>query len=399
MIKTIATALCVLAATLFLTAQTDTLPTLKPESKPVKIANCRQELIQSFLMDDPAGVGLWMDSLARLEDENFAGLVWDERWLLYFWTESFGTLLQEVSQFDAAQRELQAWKIQPPRDSLFEWVDWTVNERRFELFGSIRQAFLNEEEKAFTTILLEYLLRMNHDEAEWAERLQSFESHYPASRFLPFLRSIMPANASLLKPAKKAWGISGGIQLGHWRGDIEHALNEPVSFNLDAFFWAERWNILFEGNWGGPRILRDLNVDGFIWPKKDPTHYATYKLMLGYDLFNGSKMRLFPTIGGGFGQVRPPIPDEDDDPLPDYYENFNFFDFHLGAALNLDLKIFRKNYLDWGTAKGSYHGVRLKLGWNGHRFGRQFDGIRGDMLYVSANYGIFAVLPKSTSKL
>jgi hypothetical protein len=72
-----------------------------------------------------------------------------------------------------------------------------------------------------------------------------------------------------------------------------------------------------------------------------------------------------------------------------------FFDFHLSAALNLDLKIFRKNYLDWGTAKGSYHGVRLKFGWNGHRFGRQFEGIRGDMLYVSANYGIFAVLPKN----
>ncbi|MFN4081963.1 MAG: hypothetical protein ACK4NS_13775, partial [Saprospiraceae bacterium] len=62
---------------------------------------------------------------------------------------------------------------------------------------------------------------------------------------------------------------------------------------------------------------------------------------------------------------------------------------------HLELKIFRKNYLDWGATQGSYHGVRLKLGWNGHRFGRQFEGIRGDVLYVSVNYSIFAFMPKT----
>lgn len=381
--------------TVLSSAQTDSLPAPATDSKFEKISTSRRELLQSFLMDDPAGAGLWIDSLARLEDENFAGLIWDERWLLYYWTESFGTLLEEVSRFDEDQRALQYWKTQPPPDSLFEWIDFRINERRFDLFGSIRNAFLNEEEKAFTTLLLDYLLRLNKDEEEWAERLQGFENRYPSSRFLAFVRSIKP---HILKPTNKAGGLSGGLLVGNWNGELERTLHSPIAFNLDAYYWVDRWNFLFDGTFGGPRLARDLYVDTDVWPKDDPTSFFTLGLQLGYDIVNASKIRIFPSLGGGIGFLKPPTPEEDEDPLPDYYNSFRFAEFHLSAAMNIDLKLFIKNYRNWHTPKGSYHGIRLKFGWNGLNFGKENSDLQGRMLFFAVNYNFFAFIPRNDKR-
>jgi hypothetical protein len=375
----------------YLSAQTDSLPTPKPYSTPEKIHSSRRELLASFLMGDPAGVGLWMDSLARLEDETFVGLVWDERWMLYFWTESYGTLLEEVSHFDEHQRALQSWKTQPQKDSIFEWLDYTLNESKFDQFSSIQNAFLNAEEKAFTTLLLEYLLRLNTNEEEWAERLESFETLFPGSRFSGFVTSIRP---TILKPSNKAFGVTGGLQIGSWRGNIERSLGTPYMFNMDLYCWTRRWNFIFDMAFGGPSLSRDLVVKSNIWPEQDPTSFFNLGLNLGYDIVNAPKIRIFPSIGGGVGFLRPPTPGEDEDPLPEYYDNFNFSEFHLSAALTADVKLFTKNYQNWNTPKGSYHGIRLKFGWNGLNYGKKNSALQGEMVYFAVNYNFFAFIAK-----
>jgi len=372
-------------------AQTDSLTTEKPDSTPNKIAISRRALLTSILTNESAGIGLWMDSLARLENEKYVGLIWDERWMLYYWTASYGTLLAEVSQFDPNQRSLEAWKIQPKPDSLFEWVDYSLYESRFDLFSNIQSAFLNTEEKAFTTLLLEYLLRLNTDEEIWAERLESFESHFPSSHFLGFVQSIKP---SILKPSNKAFGLSGGLQVGNWRGEIERYLKTPYMFNLDVYYWKKRWNFLFEGSFGGPEIARDLVVGSFVWPKDDPTNFFTFGLNLGYDIVNKPKQRIFPSIGGGLGILKPPTPDESEAPLPEYYGNFNFTEFHLSAALTTDIKLFRKNYRNLNIPKGSYQGIRLKFGWNGLNFGKKNPSLQGEMIYLAVNYNLFSFRSK-----
>ncbi|MBN8677893.1 MAG: hypothetical protein J0M29_06685 [Chitinophagales bacterium] len=384
-------------ATTKLWSQTDSIPTPATDSvqvlsKAQKIADSRQELISSFLLDDPAGAGLWMDSLTRLEDAQYAGLIWDERWLLYYWTESYGTLLAEVTTFNEDERALQSWKIQPPKDSLFDYIDIALNERKYDIFGSIRTAFLNEEEKAFTTLLLEYLLRMNHDEEEWASRLQSFEVHYPASRFKPFVHSIKPA---IMKPSKHALGISGGFCLGNWSDQLERNLGIPYAMQFDLYYWTKRWNVLFDATFAGPYIRRDIVSNGDIWPKDDPTTFVSLGLNLGYDLINRPKIRVFPSVGAGLGILKPTEPDEDEEPLPLYYDNFYFTEFHLAAALTADVKLFTKDNRDWNTPKGSYHGIRLKLGWNGLNFGNRNEYLRGELFYLAVHYNLFGVLPKS----
>ena len=369
-------------------AQTDSLPAPKVPTRFEKIASSRLELLNTFLMDDPAGAALWMDSLSRLENATHAGLIWDERWLLYFWTESYGTLFEEVSRYGEF-RDQQAYKIQPVPDSLFQWVDYTLNEKRFDIFSNIRSAFLNEEEKAFATLLLDYLLRLNQDEEEWAGRLQSFEDHYPSSRFLSFVQNEKP---TILKPSKQAFGFSAGLQLGNWKGEIERSLTSPTAFNMDVYYWKKRWNYLFDASFGGPTLRRDIVEGRDIWPEEDPTSFFTLGLGLGYDLVNAKKVRVFPSVGGGVGFLRPPTPGEDEDPLPDYYTSFNFSEFHLSAGVTVDVKLFQKNYRNWGLPKGSYHGIRLKLGWNGLNFGNKNEDLKGELFYFAVHYNLFALM-------
>lgn len=357
------------------------------------IVSTRKELLNSFLSDDPAGVGLWADSLGRLEDANFASLMWDERWLLYFWSETYGTALEEAATMDANLRVQQSWKIQPPKDSLFEWVDYTLFENRFKVYESIQNAFLSTEEKAFATMLFDYLLRNTRNEEEWAEQLQNFENTYPGSRFLPFVRSIKP---NVIKPSTKALGISAGFMAGNWNNNLERTLRSPYAFSFDAYYWTERWNLVLDGFVGGPLIDRNVTEEGYIWPKGDQTTLLAFGLQFGYDVINSPKLRVFPSIGGGIGMLSPATPAEDEDPLPDYYENFDFTEFHLSGALTTDVKLFSKNYRDWGTPKGSYHGLRLRLGWNGLQFGKQNPALKGSMLYLSIQYNFFGFLPKKS---
>ncbi|MBL7809942.1 MAG: hypothetical protein JNN28_19120 [Saprospiraceae bacterium] len=372
-------------------AQTDSIPASKSESRANKIINSRKELLSSFLLEDPAGAGLWMDSLSRLEDHLYAGLIWDERWLLYYWTESYGTLLAEVSTFNEQQRAIQSWKIQPPKDSLFEWIDITLNERKYDLFGSIRNAFLNEEEKAFTTLLLEYLLRLNHEEEEWAARLEAFETRYPSSSYNSFIRSIKPF---IQKPSKHALGISGGFQAGNWTDQLERNIGAPYAMQFDLYYWSRRWTYLFDVSFSGPFIRRDIPVKNVIWPEEDPTSFSTFGLQIGYDVINRPKIRVYPSIGGGFGVLKPTEPEEDEDPLPEYYDYFKFREFHIAAALTTDIKLFTQNNTDWNSPKGSYHGIRLKLGWNKLNFGKKNEYLRGELLYLSVHYNLFAIIPQ-----
>lgn len=371
-----------------LKAQTDSIRTPKPQLLEQRINAARLELKSSFINQDPAGAGLWLDSLNRLEDDSYIGVNWDERWLLYYWAENYGALLAETSQFGANERNIQAWKVPPPADSLFEIIDSTMYERRFDQFQNIRHAFLNDEEKAFSTLLLEYLLRMNKDEDDWAERLDAFENKYPASRFNYFLGSVKPA---LLKPANKGFGLSMQFVSGSWSKEIERSLNPLFAAQFDCYYWVDRWNITLNALFGGPRLARAVTDGEEIWPKNDPTSFASFGLELGYDIVNNSKVRIFPAIGGALASLKPPTPDEDsEEEVPSYYDNFTFLEGHFTASITADAKLFGKNHRDWGVPKGSYHGVRLRVGYNFLNFKGQNEMLGGNLFYFAVGYNLFA---------
>ena len=361
-------------------------------SKSNSIAVARRALDTAFLSGDLPTASLWIDSLTRLEDENYVALVWDERWLLYYWTGTLSNVLDEVARFDQNERIQQSWKTQPPGDSLFEHLDRWMFEQRFLYFNEIGQAFLNQEEKTFATMLLEYMLRLNSDRKEWNTKIENFLMKYPASRFSTWLQNVKPY---IPKPSDDAVGLFGSFKHGQWSDQLERTARPLNALEIGFYYWKNRMNYQISGAFGGGKLEKDVYEDGYAWPKGEYYSSVMFYAEVGYDILNNKKMRIFPTLGGGYNNFRPPSSDDEEDPNPEYYSLFHYPSAHLLAVLNLDVKLFDSESKNSASqVPGSYHGPRLRVGYQRLFWGSKNPALRGNMFFVSAGWNLHAVQPR-----
>ncbi len=358
---------------------------------PARIASARLELQQAFTGDDPAAAALWIDSLSRLENNTYVGLVWDERWLLYFWEEAYGNLFDEVMRFDAAERERQAYKIAPRSDSLFETIDRVLYEQRFELYNRLQRALLNEEEKAFSVLQLDYLLRLNKDEKDWVARLDAFLNRYPSSRFAEFIRSIKPEIKPPAQPGQRGFGMAVSLANGQWTNQLDLSLRPWVGLEGRFYLWRKGWHLEGHVVGGSPALSRTIRHNGFDWPKKESADFLTAGLEVGRDVLHTERLRVTPSVGASFSTLSPAVPEEGEN--PEYYSEFYFGDGHLTAALTTDVKLFRREWNLQGVEKGTFHGIRLRLGYHWLRLGRKNEALAGNMFSFSLGYHLFVQRP------
>lgn len=361
-------------------AQTNTLP--------ARIAGVRLELQRAFTGDDPAAAALWMDSLSRLENDAYVGLVWDERWLLYLWEEAYGNLFDEVMRFDAAERERQASKIAPRQDSLFETIDRGMYEQRFEGYNRLQRALLNEEEKAFVILQLDYLLRLNQEEKDWSARLEAFLKRYPNSRFADFIRAIKPV---IRQPGQRGFGMALSLANGQWTNQLDRSLQPLIGLQGSFYLWRRGWHLGVEAIGGSPALRRTIRHNGFDWPKKDVADFFMMGLEAGRDVLHTERLRVAPVVGAYFSTLSPAVPEEGEN--PDYYSDFYFGDGHLMVGLITDVKLFKRDWNLQGIEKGTFHGIRLQLGYHWLRLDRKNAALEGNMFFFALGYHLFVQRP------
>lgn len=357
--------------------QTDSIPT--PE---IQIENSRRELILAFENDDRMNAQFWLDSLQRLDDDNFLSLYWDERWLFYIWLENYAPLFTEVQQFDALE-EKTFYKIRPTPDSLFKMLDARLFAMQPYLFDQIRKAWLSTEERAFTTLLVNYLLRLSFEEPEatmFDTQLKAFLKQYPDSRFKKYIYSRM-FNA----PPAANWAIGLDILFanGNWTDGLERSFRPMFGADMAFNYWRNRLNSSLRMIVGGQKLARDIEEGLEVWPKDDPSTFLAFELDAGYDLYNKPGLRIFPSIGIGFSTLRPPQSEEE--PLPDAYDNFKFRGWHYIAALQADVKFS----MGKGSVASTYHGVRIRLGHRWLHLDKDNPAMQGNMFFFAVGYTIF----------
>lgn len=357
-----------------------------PLSKPAQIKNCRKELKIAFLNNDPAAVSLWMDSLARLEDDIYTGLVWDERWLLYYWLETYGNLTDEAARFDAQTRQLQMYKIQPPRDPLFEVIDSALYEDRYTLFTGVSRSFLNEEERAFITLQLEYLLRLDADKDAWRDRLDAFLKRYPESRFNNYLRTLRPPKIILTNRHR------GGHILfmnNQWQGPIARSMRTGFGIDMAYTFGRKRLNYLLHFGllWQktAAPIFEEEDGDFYEWPKNDPVMQVLAGGEIGYDIAHTPSFRIWPAAGGGFSWLGPTPAGSEGEQLPPYYDLFNYFTWSPTLTLNADVKLKKGQPSD----KGGYTGIRCRLGYEWMFFNGKNSALSGNMFFFAVGWTLY----------
>ncbi len=382
--------LCLPIFTLRLAAQTEE---IKFASRGEQINAVRKDLIQAFLDEDFVSVGLWTDSLHNLENLEYTGLVWDERWLLYYWTGSYGNLFEEVAQFNETQRAIDDLKNQPQADSLFEWLDHTLYERRFDQFQNIQKAFLNEEEKAFATLLLEYLLRLEHDESEWATRLEAFVKHYPDSRFNTYVIYIKPhVKKKSAGPGKNGFVLDFLLTQGNWRDQLERTLRPGYGIDFGLGLWHQRWNYMLRLALTGQKLGRDIeNNPDDVWPKGESSSFFAPSFDVGYDIINKRKFRCTPMIGAGLALIRPSTTEDEDGNSVSEYPTFSFTSGMLDAAVNFDVKLHTikdGDVFDRPLSDASYGAIRVRFGYRWMNLGKSNHALDGNMFFFAVGYSM-----------
>ena len=371
-------------------AQTDSLspvpipPKPKPAGKYTLIKAARKELLANFLNNDLGNAVIWVDSLTQMENDKYATMAWDERWLIYLWEEAYGNLFEEVAAFDDQARYLHSLKIQPPADSLYEWLDHVLYEQRYEMFGKLKKGFLTEEERVFSSLMIEYLLRLNTNAVDWNARTDAFFVKFPTSRFNSFLKS---TQTYIPKPSKSAWNLDILFHSGNWTDQLERSFNPLYGIDLGITYVKNRWNYGVHMSIGGAKLARDIIEQNYIWPKKDPSLFVAPEIELGFNILQTKKIRVFPSIGGGYGVLKAPASDEEGDPLPDYYTLFDYRKLYWLASLTTDIKFRIGDAADINAPNGSYQGVRLRLGFRRLYFENKNDYfLSGNMLFFSVGY-------------
>ncbi len=284
---------------------------------------------------------------------------------------------------------MNMYKIPPPEDSLFEFLDTRLYTSRGQLLDQIEKADLTPEETEFATLLLEYLLRVSSQESEaeaYDTRLSQFLTRYPGSRFKGFIHRRM-YNTS--PPGNWALGLDVLFLRGNWTGKMEGNLNTCYGADFGLAFWSKRWNVLLRVPVGFQKLANPIEENTFIWEKDESSIYFGIELEAGYDLYNKSRLRIFPTVGGGYSSLRPPDGTEEN-PNPDYFEFFKFKSAHLTTAVQADVKF------KMGDKKitSTYQGLRVRMGIRWLNFGKQNAGLKGNMFFFAVGYTLFGRQPE-----
>lgn len=350
----------------------------------VKAAAARDTLIMAFRISDRETCRQYLDTLRRLEDNDYLPLQWDEKWLLYLWLEEYQAALNEAARFTKGWEEWNMMKMPPPKDSLFEVVDNQMYLDRDLYFERIRLSNLSAEDREFAGLLLHFLLRLSPEEpatSEYDARLNAFLQRYPQSRYAHFIRKRMYNT-----PPPGNWALSFDMLLfqGNWTGALEQNFRTSYGGDFGLAWWGKRWNVYFRVPIGFQKLNRPVVVKGYEWAKDESSNFFALELETGYDLINQPRLRILPTIGGGYSTLRPPGGDEDD-PNPDYFDFFKFRGAHLTAALQADVK-FKSTSMNVAS---SYHGIRVRLGYRWLNLGPENPAIRGNMFFFAVGYTIF----------
>jgi hypothetical protein len=346
-----------------ISAQTDSLmqAILNGENtKPTRITQARAQLQSAFEQEDWGLVNAWLGFMEeKLDDEEYAPTLSDERWLLYFWTGNYSQLFTEVSNYPTAIFEKIQYQEAPNPDDLFALVDKQSYERRYELVKKMQSGFLSIDEKAFGSLLLDYLLRTDEDEkikAEKNQKITNFLQKYPKSRFRRYAEEYM-FDGEIAK--KQAWGFDLMLNYGRNTYLLGANFKPNYAFNTAITYGWKKVNFGFRAHFGTQKLRREFS-DGLLYFVPDSSaSIIDLGLELGFDVLNNKDFRLTPFGGIGFHRLGMTSYNQAED-----FGQSEFTSPSWTAGMNFDFKKKDKKDLNF-SKKSPYYGLKFRVGYRG----------------------------------
>ena len=359
------------------------------DTKSVIISRGRNLLLDKFLENDISKVKEIKDFLIeKVEDENYIALYPPEYWLILYWTGEYEELANIIVTYDRkAEKSFYEGKIRPPEDLLYQKLEAKSRENSVRIMSQVSLAELTPETRDFLILNFKNMTGDTHENIYLQDTINTqadnFIKTYPESRYNGFTREFIRYR---LTPAK--WGMATEFFSGYaiCTGNLSdnYTNNVPIGVAFDICY--NRFELFLRDYIGFNKTKKDLFYSTGTFPKGSRVTVYLPEASLGYAVVENNRYKISPFAGIGMTDISPS--ENDLDAIPELDEVSLEFSATYFLGINLDIKLGPKTYPAFAP-KTEYGFVRIRYAYSFPQFEKKYDGVSGNMHYITIGCGVF----------
>ncbi len=390
--KRIITLFFLIFSTTFIYAQVDSLERQIlnfNDTKSAIISKGRNLLLDRFLENDINKVKEIKNYLMEKgEDENYIALFPAEYWFILYWTKEYNELANSIKKFDSLKVASYNSRIKPPYDLLYEKLKTKSVENVLKIVNQIQLSELDLESKDFLLLSFEYLTTDLQKSVFSQDTINmhadNFLEKHPSSIYNDFTKKYIR-----YKLVPKNWGMAVEFFSGYsiYTGKLSENYTNNVPFGVAFDICYKKFELYLRDYIGFNKTRKDFTYSLGTWEKGSRTMVFLPEASLGYVTIDNSSFKVSPFAGIGAMDISPPS--KDTEKTPELKEVSLEFTTTYMIGVNIDIKFGQKK-TPLFSPKTSYGFMRIRYAYNIPRFEKKYDGISGNMHYITIGFGAFA---------
>jgi hypothetical protein len=341
--------------------------------------------LDKFIVGDLKKVDEIKDYLIEVEDEDYFSFYPAEYWFITYWTKDYGELAKNIQQFDSAKVASYNTRIRPLNDMLYNKLKERTYEKEIDIKKQIENSDIDAETKQILTLNLDWLLLENRNNIFAQDTLNnqadSFLKTYNESVYEDFTK-----NYIRYKQVPRDWGMTFefftgyGIYTGNLSNNFTH--NVPVGVAFDICY--KKFELYLRDYIGFNKTKKDFDYSLGTFEKGSRTMVFLPEASLGYVTYNDNRFKISPFAGIGAMYIGPTLNASEETPELEEVE-LEFTTTYM-VGINFDIKFGAKKTPAY-SPKTSYGFMRIRYAYNIPRFDKKYDGMTGNMHYITIGFG------------
>lgn len=355
------------------------------DSKSAIISKGRKLLLDKFIEGDLMKVKDIKDYLIKTEDDNYFAFYPAEYWFVLYWTKDYSELAKSIQSFDSAKVASYNTRIRPLNDMLYDKLKEKSFNNETQIKEQLQISDLDYETKQILSLNFDWLLLENrkniYAQDSLNERADNFLKTNTQSRFEGFTKKYIK-----YKLVPKNWGMTFEFFSGYsiYTGNLSenYTNNVPVGVAFDICY--KNYELYLRDYIGFNKTKKDFNYSLGTWEKGSRTMVFLPEASLGYVAYNDNRFKLSPFAGIGSMDISPTTKDKEE--TPELKEVSLEFTTTYIIGINFDIKFGPKHATKY-SPKTSYGFMRIRYGYSIPRFEKKYDGMTGNMHYITIGFG------------
>lgn len=359
------------------------------DSKSSIISKGRNLLLDKFIEGDLNKVKEIKDYLIKTEDSDYFALYPDEYWLILYWTKDYNELAEVIQQFDSLKNDSYRTRIRPLNEMLYSKLNEKSLNNEIQLKKQLQDSELDAETKKVLSMNLDVLLLDNKGKTIYArdsinEQADIFLETYSQSKYEDFTKKYIR-----FKLVPRDWGFACELFSGYsvYTGNLSDNYTNNVPFGVAFDICYKNFELYLRGYIGVNKTKKDFDYSLGTWEKGSRMNVSLPEASLGYVVYNDNRFKLSPFAGIGSMEISPTTYETEKTPELKEVSLELTTTYVLGA--NFDIKLGKKNMPKY-IPKTEYGFVRIRYAYCMPRFDKKYDGMTGNMHYITIGFGGFS---------